>query len=193
MKDIRIYSVSDRYIAYLRQDDQLKNVFDNKEAKRSHTRKYLGVVFTHGEFHYFVPFSSPKPSDYLTLPSGACKIRKSIIPVIRMTTTDTVSGEEELKGTLKLNNMIPVPESELEPYNIAAEPDENYRQVVLKEWDFIRSNIHRILKNAQVLYNQKTNQDKLFAEKSSPGYLNSTVDFLYAEEKCMQFVNALRK
>ncbi|MCD7792312.1 MAG: hypothetical protein LUG92_02780 [Oscillospiraceae bacterium] len=44
MNDIKIYSVSDRYIAYLRSDEKLKNVFDNKVNARRHTRKYLGAV-----------------------------------------------------------------------------------------------------------------------------------------------------
>lgn len=60
MSDIRIYSASDSYISYLRSDAKLKGVFDNKMDNRLHTQKYLGAVFSHGEFHYFIPFSSPK-------------------------------------------------------------------------------------------------------------------------------------
>ena len=45
MGKIGIYSVSDRYIVFLRSDSRLQNVFDNKEGFRSHTRKYLGIVF----------------------------------------------------------------------------------------------------------------------------------------------------
>ncbi len=187
MRDIRIYSVSDHYISYLRSDPKLRCVFGNKINNRFHTRKYLGAVFSHGEFHYFIPFSSPKNSDYIVSTDGSKTIRKSIIPIIRMTTKDTASGEVELKGTLKLNNMIPVPSSELTPYDIAQETDANYRQVVQKEWDFIRSNASLIIKNAQVLYNQKTKCEMLFAGKKAPGYLADTLDFQYAEAKCKAF------
>ena len=190
MSDIRIYSVSDGYISFLRADPKLSRVFDNKIDTRLHTRKYLGAVFTHGDFRYFVPFSSPKDSDYIVLSDGTKTIRKSIIPIIRMTTDDTVSGATELKGTLKLSNMIPVPESELTAYDISQETDVNYRQVVQKEWDFIRSNMSMILKNAQVLYNQKTKCDTLFKGTKAPGYLAGTLDFKYAEEKCRSFQNA---
>ena len=109
-----------------------------------------------------------------------------------MVTKDTVSGQPELKGTLKLNNMIPVPESELTPYDIAQESDVNYRQIVRKEWQFIRSNRGKILKNAQVIYRQKTNYATLYATHPAPGYLSNTIDFQYAEERCNAFVAALK-
>ncbi len=67
MAELKIYSVSDRYIRFLRQDDHLCIVFDNKEDARSHSRKYLGVAFVKNGFHYFIPFSSPKNSDYMVM------------------------------------------------------------------------------------------------------------------------------
>ncbi|MBE6896824.1 MAG: hypothetical protein E7477_06970 [Ruminococcaceae bacterium] len=51
-------------------------VFDNKEDVRSHTRKYLGVAFVKNDYHYFIPFSSPKDSDYQISPDGIRTIRK---------------------------------------------------------------------------------------------------------------------
>lgn len=112
MAKIGIYSVSDRYITFLRSDRRLRNVFDNKEDTRSHTRKYLGIVFMHNGFHYYIPFSSPKKTDYYIKQDGT---------------------------------------------------------------------------REAVLYRQKTNAEKLFADKSRPKYLENTVDFVYAEEKCREF------
>ena len=189
MSELKIYSVSDRYIEYLRKDTCLSIVFDNKEDVRSHTRKYLGVAFVKNDYHYFIPFSSPKDSDYQISPDGIRTIRKSIIPIIRMVTTDTVSGIPELKGTLKISNMIPVPERELTPYLFSDECDLNYKIVVQKEYDFIRADERLILKNAKILYNQKTRSDVLYVETPAPRYLNSTVDFLYAEQKCQQYID----
>ncbi len=184
MNEVKIYSISDAYISYLKCDPRLENVFENKSE--IHVRKYLGVVFSHGEFNYFVPFSSPKESDYL-LTDGGKVIRKSIIPIIRMTTKDTISGKIELKGTLKLSNMVPVPETELVLYDIEAELDRNYKELVKKEWAFIRSNIPMILKHARVLYNQKTKAVLLYSDGKTPRYLASTVDFQYAEQKCKEY------
>ena len=187
MGKIGIYSVSDRYIVFLRSDSRLQNVFDNKEGFRSHTRKYLGIVFMQDGFHYYIPFSSPKNSDYIIRQDGTREIRKSIIPIVRMTTTDTATGTLELKGTLKLSNMIPVPFSELTQYRISDEADLHYKQVVMKEYSLITANLPMILKNASVIYRQKTNADKLFADKKAPKYIENTVDFKYAESKCKEF------
>jgi protein AbiQ len=106
-------------------------------------------------------------------------------------TSDTYSGEPELKATLKLSNMIPVPDSELTEYDISAENDASYKDLVEKEYAFIKANSAMIKKNADVLYNQKTREGILYENKAKPNYLNgtNTLDFLYAEEKCKEFSN----
>lgn len=58
MDNFKLYSVSDRYITYLR--EKFPNVYSNKMDTRIHTRKYLGVVLQVGEYHYYIPMSSPK-------------------------------------------------------------------------------------------------------------------------------------
>ena len=47
VEEFKIYSVSDRYIEYLRV--HVPNVYSNKVENRVHTRKYVGVVFRIGE------------------------------------------------------------------------------------------------------------------------------------------------
>lgn len=42
LEELKIYSVSDAYIEYLRK--QIPNVYSNKINNRTHTRKYVGVV-----------------------------------------------------------------------------------------------------------------------------------------------------
>lgn len=185
--NLDIYSVSDRYISYLRSDPRLRIVFDNKENGRIHTRKYLGVVFAQDSFLYYVPFSSPKNTDYVIGESGFRKIRKDTLSIIRIISTDTKLGKTELLGTLKLSNMIPVPKSELVPYKINDEKDIHYKNLVMKEYMFIKENESRILKNARVLYNQKSNPQKSFPNRPIPGYIVNTVDFCYAERKCLEF------
>ena len=107
MDAIKIYSLSDSYISYLRSDARLRNVFDNKSNARRHARKYLGAVFSHRNFNYFIPFSSPKDSDYIALADGSKVIRKSIIPIIRMTTKDTASGAIERDIETKQHDSSP--------------------------------------------------------------------------------------
>ncbi|MGYP000283735694 len=76
---LKIYSVSDKYINYLRKD--FPNVYSNKENRRKHTRKYIGVVLELEGYHYYVPMSSPKDSDYQIAGENRV-IKKSIIPII---------------------------------------------------------------------------------------------------------------
>lgn len=120
-----------------------KNVFSSKENERNHTRKYLGIVYSINGYNYYLPLSSPKNSDY-RMENGVQKIRGSIVPIIRITSQSS-SGELELKGTLKLSNMIPVPASELTLYDMEHEPDLFYKALIHKEMLFIRKNKNKII------------------------------------------------
>ena len=88
----------------------------------------------------------------------------------------------ELKGTLKLSNMIPVPSSELSMYDIENEPDLSYKSLIYNELLFIRKNRNKIIQYANVLYKQKKDLT------SSIGYLNNTVNFSLLEEKHDDFI-----
>ncbi|MCM1416851.1 MAG: type III toxin-antitoxin system ToxN/AbiQ family toxin [bacterium] len=151
MNELKLYEIADKYISYISTVE--KNVFSAKENDRKHTRKYLGVVYTINGYNYYIPLSSPKNTDY-QIENGIRKIRRSIIPIIRITAQSS-SGERELKGTLKLNNMIPVPASELTLYDIESEPDLLYKSLIHKEMIFIRKKQKTIVQNAQILYKQK--------------------------------------
>lgn len=90
--------------------------------------------------------------------------------------------EKRLYGTLRISNMIPVPITELEPYIVANEKDLKYKEVILGELKFIRSNSERILKNARLIYNQKNKNIDI-------GYIKSTVNFKLLEEKLKQWIS----
>jgi protein AbiQ len=180
--DLHLYMVKSAYIDYLRSDPQLIHVYDNKEDTSVYGRKYLGIVLEFPEYKYFVPLSSEKPSDY----DLTGKIRKDIIPIMRIISTDN-HGNPELKGTIRFSSMIPVPDDSLINYDIAKETDPDYKILVQKEYEFIRANKERIIKNAQVLYTQKTKDDSFYVGKVKPNYLKSTIDFQYAEKKCIAY------
>jgi len=99
------------------------------------------------------PFLPPKNSDY-RMENGIRKICGSIISIVRITSKSS-SGELELKGTLKLSNMIPVPASELTLYDMEHEPDLFYKSLIHKEMHFIRKNKNKIIQNAKILYKRK--------------------------------------
>jgi len=178
MRKLKLYHVLDDYINYLRKFD--RKVFLNKEEERRKERKYLGTVLHIHNFKYFVPLSSPKESDYILI-DGKKEIRKSIIPIMRIVVKDK-SGNDELKGTLKFSNMIPVPDRALIKYDLKNEVDEDYKILLTKEIFFINSNSVSIMKNAQVIYTQKT-------KKYTINYLKDTVEFPLLEEKCEEYEN----
>ncbi|MBQ9142695.1 MAG: type III toxin-antitoxin system ToxN/AbiQ family toxin [Lachnospiraceae bacterium] len=183
MKKLELYEVSEKYISYLRTFDNY--VLSSKDGNRTHTRKYLGVVLQINDYNYYVPLSSPKHTDYQLI-NGKPKIRKSVIPIIRITSLSS-SGEEELKGTLKFSNMIPVPNSELTIYDVENELDKKYKALIQKELLFIRKNRERIIKNAITIYNQKT--QKL----PNITYLDNTVNFILLEQKHDEFLTLRSK
>lgn len=167
---LNLYSVSDKYINYLRQFDD--RIYDNKEEIRTHERKYLGVVLTVNEFNYYIPMSSPKKSDYLDIDKKI--IRKDTKTIIR------IHEGNRLYGTLRISNMIPVPITELEPYMISNETDSKYRELILGELRYINNNSNKIIKYAKTVYNQKTKDVDI-------GYIKNTVDFKLLEKKLREW------
>lgn len=177
MKEFKLYSISDEYVEWLRED--FPNVYSNKVNARTHTRKYLGVVLHIDRYNYYIPMSSPKNSDYQI--AGKDKvIRKSIIPIIRIVVKNA-AGKKELKGTLRISHMIPVPASELELYDLENEEDSNYKDLVQNEMIFIRKNREKIMDNAKLLYKQKAMND------TTAGYVKSALDYRALEYRCDLF------
>ena len=139
---MKLYSITDNYINYLRKYE--KRVYDNKEDIRKVTMKYLGIVL---KVNYYIPMSSHKKSDY-----KGNEIRKSIVPIVRIISQEEIDGTPVLKGTLRISNMIPVPESELILYEPKFEQNKNYKILVEKELEFIDKNEDMIKKYASIIY-----------------------------------------
>ena len=175
MEKLKLYFVDNDYIDYLREYE--RNVLAGQNEKYVTERKYIGVVLEISDFKYFAPLSSPKESDFVYI-KGVKTVRKSIIPLIRLTDT-----KGKLLGKIKLNNMIPVPDRCITLYDVENEADIKYKDLIKDEIICIRKNKALIMKNAQILYNQKVKN------YSSVNYLNSTVDFLQAEKLCKQYQN----
>ena len=169
---LNLYSVSDKYIKYLRQFDE--RIYDNKEDIRTQTRKYLGIVLTVNDFNYYIPMSSPKKSDYIDYEKKI--IRKDTKTIIRIYNSD------RLYGTLRISNMIPVPITELEPYVISNERNKKYKEVILGELRYINNNSEKIMKNAEIVYKQKLKNEEI-------GYIKNTVNYL----RCDIFTKILNK
>lgn len=178
MQELKLYSISDRYIDFLQKD--FPNVYSNKANKRIHTRKYIGVVMRISNYLYYIPMSSPKDTDY-QVAGDKRVIKKSIVPIMRIVITNS-KGEKELKGTLRFSHMIPVPESEVEWYDVEKEEDEKYKDLVQNEIIFIRKNQEKIRKSAELIYKQKEGNIE------NATYLDSALDYKGLEKRCESFM-----
>ncbi len=93
-----------------------------------------------------------------------------------------VAGDEkEVKGSLRFNYMIPVPESCLTRLVIKNVKDEKYRQLLNKEWDFCVDNIERIQKKANKIYEMVTQNRKQILTDNS-------CDFKLLEKAYMEYI-----
>ena len=139
----RFVIITDEYINYLRKTEP--NVMSNKAETRIYHRKYLGIIEELNGFKYFIPLSSPKPKDY-------AKNRK---PKFDTLITVYMKDSKRLYGTLRFNNMIPVPESEIVAYDLNEEGDLKYKLIVFNELYFVRQNKDKIERTAKNLYEAK--------------------------------------
>lgn len=148
---MRIVQIDDFYI-----DDLVKHfphVMFAKRFHRTHTRKYVGIVFTMNGLNYYVPFSSPKENDLTQ--DGV--IKTDNLFCARMVEDNGV-GEKKLLGTLRFNNMIPVPMIFVDGYSIDAEENAKYADVVAAEWKWINKNQEYICEKAKRIYEFKNGE-----------------------------------
>ena len=153
---------------------------DPKIAYRTHTRKYVGVVLRVGRHKYFAPLSSPKARDY----DASGNIRKSTLSI---SLTENKGGEKTLLGTIKLNDMIPVPDSEIIEYDVNAESDSSYADLIRKELLFIAKHQTLIMKRARLIYFAKKNESSNKNDKNS-SWFNSILPFGDLEQYCDSFI-----
>lgn len=174
---MRLYSISDEYINFLRK--KFPRVYSNKENVRVHTRKYLGVVLEINLYKYYIPLSSPKQKhDYIVV-NGEKVIRKDSLIVKRIV---SYKGEiAELKATLQIGTMIPVPDAVIELYDVDNESDQAYRDLVNEEIMYIRKNEKAIAKSAEVLYSKRK-----AGEKNK--VVQNCLDFQALEKECDRWI-----
>lgn len=139
MENFKLYRVSDQYIRFLRGADH--RVQDNKDAKRP----YVGVVLLVGQFRYFVPMESPKPN------------HANIKPGVHIMRID--NGRY---GLLGFNNMIPIPNSALIPFDINSEPDPQYADLLRRQITFLNRHKADVMDHASKTYHQVTSGKNKF-------------------------------
>lgn len=154
MDKLRIYKVSDHYIRFLQSRDP--KVQHNKVNRRP----YVGIVFSFAGFNYFVPMESPKPN------------HQNIKPGKHIVKLD--SGRY---GLLGFNNMVPVHKDALIEFDIDAEPDEKYRELLKRQASLCNRMKADILNHAQMTYFDVVNNKNKFL-------VSISCDFKKLESAC---------
>ncbi len=157
MENLKIYRVNDKYIAFLRGRDH------RVQLNKHHSRPYVGVVLHVGEFKYFVPMESPKPSHEKIKPG---------IHILKM--------DKGRLGLLGFNNMIPVRDDVLISFDINNEPSPDYAMLLKKQAYFCNRNKTDILNKASQTYYEVVNDKNKFLK-------DICCDFKKLERACKQF------
>ncbi len=130
--NIRIYEVKSEYIKYL--SNYQTHIFSQTDGKNQ--RKYIGIVFEIDGIKYFAPLSSFKEKH---------KQMKENVDFIKI----------KDYAVINLNNMIPIPNSQIVDIDINKEKNASYRYLLQAESREVNRQKKRIRKNAEIVYNHK--------------------------------------
>lgn len=161
MGKLKLYEINSSYITYL--SVYAPHLFQNKKTGQKNERKYIGVVLQINGFNYFAPLSSFKDKH---------KSMKEGLDFIKI----------KNYAVINLNNMFPVPLSEIKYVDINSERDVHYRALLLAEYRYIKSIEGKICKNAQNVYKIKIKDGD-----SSP-LAKRCNDFLLLEKACANYI-----
>lgn len=130
--NLKIYEVKSEYIRYL--NSYQKHIFAQTDGKDR--RKYIGIVLEISGIKYFAPLSSYKDKH---------KQMGERVDFIKLKDS----------AVINLNNMIPIPDSQLINIDINKEPNTSYRYLLQAESREVNRQKNRIRKNAEIVYNHK--------------------------------------
>ena len=156
--NLRIYEIKSEYIKYL--SNYQKHIFT--QADRKDTRKYIGIIFEVKGVKYFAPLSSFKEKHK--------KMKESV---------DFIKIKDY--AVINLNNMIPVPGSQIIDININKENNPSYKYLLQAESREINNQRNKIRKNAEIVYSHKKHNG------DSTALAKRTNNFELLEKLCKEF------
>ena len=156
--NLRIFAIKSEYIKYL--SNYQKHIFT--QAGDKDTRKYIGIVFEVKGVKYFAPLSSFKEKHK--------KMKES---------ADFIKIKDY--AVINLNNMIPVPNSQIIDIDINKENNPNYKYLLQAESREINNQRNKIRKNAEIVYSHKKHNG------DSTALAKRTNNFELLEKLCKEF------
>ncbi|MCH5196175.1 MAG: type III toxin-antitoxin system ToxN/AbiQ family toxin [Oscillospiraceae bacterium] len=138
---LSIYQIDMKYIRDLSNKDE--NVRSVSPQINKEKRPFVGIVVVNDNKQYCIPFSSPKPKHYQM---------KNDVDFTKM-----FDDQNKLIGVLNFNNMIPVDESVLIPFNLEKAKNDtpeiiHYKKMVKKQLNWCQKNQNSIVSKANKLY-----------------------------------------
>lgn len=95
---------------------------------------------------------------------------------------------KELLGTITINNMIPVPDTEIVKYDVDNETDIDYKNLVLDEMRWIEKKDNEIIEKSRNLYFAKVNESTRRTPNNAKT-LDATINFVDIEKACLDWIN----
>ena len=157
-KRLKIFEVKSEYIQYLSNYQKHLFLHTNEKGKR----KYIGIVFQINGINFFAPLSSYKTKHV--------KMKESV---------DFIKIKDY--AVINLNNMIPVPNSQIVEIDINKEKDLSYRYLLQAESREINRQKNRIRKNAEIVYSHKIHNG------DSTALAKRINDFVLLEKLCREY------
>ena len=156
---LKFYYVDKEYVDYLKQFEPLVPNIDYS----THKKFVCGIVLKINGLDYFAPISSFKKSQATNI-------------VIK----DTKNNNKPL-SSIRLCFMFPVPKQCLEEVDFN-KFDLQYKRLVIKEYNFCKSNEERIKAKAKKIY-------QLATKHRNYSISQVCCDFVLLEQKCKQYTN----
>ncbi len=144
MQKIRFYKVKLDYIKYLHTVDSRVQYHAARPDAYNENRPYIGVVLTVNGKCYFAPLEHPRP-EHQNLKSNPHIFK--------------IDGGKQ--GLVGLNNMLPVPPSQLVSFDINTMPN---RKTLISQFIYCQNNAADLIAKAQNVYQRRLNPNA-FEEK----------------------------
>lgn len=145
------YRIKEDYIEYLKMFETEHRGFTRvPDIRYTGGNKFaFGAVLDVNGFHYYVAVSSFDKKQEANI-------------LIRIP-----GDRKEIKGSLRFNYMIPIPDACMERLIIRDVSDEKYRLLLNKEYKFCQENEERIQKKANKIYQMVVQNEKQVLTKNS--------------------------
>lgn len=160
------YRVDEKYNQFLQEyEKKHRGMTKVPNIRYSERNKFsFGAVLTINDLKYYVSVSSFDKKQEANI-------------LIRIK-----DDEKEVKGSLRFNYMIPVPDECLERLVIKNEEDEKYRTLLNKEYQFCIDNEEKIKKKANKIYN-------MVVENKKQILTDNSCDFKLLEKAYCEYKN----